>query len=102
MELLVTQAHLDAARRAGACDDALRRYKVGTPIWEIDRDHLVWIEAALPDLAREIVALAAQSFVRGSVPLSMLGDGYGDGGSRDIVQAGDELGQDAIGKLIPF
>ena len=78
----VTQAHVDAAKQAGACSIP---YEVGTLLTAIMQKHLVWIEESLPDLASEIAATVTIPGMRGVLPLSLLGSGYGYGYGRDIV-----------------
>jgi hypothetical protein len=79
MELVIKKEHLDAAKKAGACAEGLRKYRVGTPLHEIAQSDLLWVEQTLPDLAESIVAQVSQTLVRGKISLSLLGFGYGDG-----------------------
>jgi hypothetical protein len=98
MEVVITQEHLDAAKKAGACW-SVRKYKPGTPITEVLGEHLELFAEKFPDLAKSAakqVTSACAVAVRGTVPLAVLGDGdgYGSGdgygygdGDGDIVQA---------------
>jgi hypothetical protein len=78
-DLVITQAHLDLAKSAGACGDGLRKYPPGTPLSKIAATDLDWVEANLPDLARSVTARASQTLARGTLPLRMFGDGVGYG-----------------------
>ena len=70
MEL--TRAHLRAARQAGACGEAVRRYKPGMSIHDVAPEHLMWIEENAPGLAAQC---------GGPVPLWAAGrSGFGDSG----------------------
>ena len=91
MEPVITQEHIDAARKAGACGDGLRRYKVGTPLSSISREHLEWVETALPNVASIACDEVSKSLTRGRVALSVLGYGSGDG-SGDGYGYGDGSG----------
>jgi hypothetical protein len=79
---VITQAHLDACRAAGACGDGLQ-YKPGTPLSDILPEHLLWIDKALPQLAKEWSAQACKELgikSRQPMPLALLsGYGYGYG-----------------------
>ena len=91
--MTLTQAHLDSARAAGACEEALRKYVAGTSLDEISLEHLVWAETYLPDICHRIEVDASRAIVGlvGWLPLSFLllprrlsyghgyGHGYGDG-----------------------
>jgi hypothetical protein len=86
MSVTVTKEHLEAARRAGACDDA-RRYRPGTPIARVKSADLAWFAERFPDeatAAAEAEVRASPLSIRGSVPLELLGSGSGSGsGSGD-------------------
>ena len=85
MEPVITKDHIDAAQKAGACGEGLRRYKVGTPLSSISREHLEWVESALPNVASSVCDEVSKSLTRGRLALSVLGygsgsgSGYGDG-----------------------
>ena len=71
--LIVTQAHLDAARSAGACKDGLKPLKLGQPVGEVPQDLLMWF---LENCSAE----AAQLTTPHGLPLWALSNsGYGDG-----------------------
>ena len=73
---LITQKHLDLARKAGACLEGLK-YAVGSPIAEISTSHAIWVENTLPKLARTVaVDLGMPLWVVG---LTGSGDGSGSG-----------------------
>jgi hypothetical protein len=81
MSVTVTKEHLEAARRAGACDDA-RRYRPGTPIARVKSADLAWFAERFPDeatAAAEAEVRASPLSIRGSVPLELLGSGSGSG-----------------------
>ena len=76
----ITQAHIDAAKAAGACSVP---YKVGTLITDLSAEHAEWIEKNLPALAKTAASAIRIPGLRGIMPLSLLigppGDGYGSG-----------------------
>ncbi len=88
--------HLDAARRAGACAEALGELRAGQPVDTIDSQFLQWAEdhgIATPLLVESaaIGLSGAQKIeleILGPIPAALLGtngdgygygDGYGDG-----------------------
>lgn len=94
--LVVTAEHLERARKAGACAEALRRYKPGTPLSDVSAEDLQWYEAYFPDEAAEIAATSLRDSgveVRGRVALALLGSGsgsgygYGYGSGRGVARA---------------
>jgi hypothetical protein len=105
---VITQAHLDACRKAGACGDGLQ-YKPGTPLSDILPEHLLWIDKALPQLAKEWSAQACKELgikSRQPMPLALLsgygygygsGDGYGYGGYGSGSGSGDGYGYGGSG-----
>jgi len=72
-KLKITQRHLDAARKAGACRDRLDVFSVGMDVTELRQDDVVWLEANAPSLIA-----GAESDI--NLPLwAVARDGYGDG-----------------------
>jgi len=74
MRYIITQADIDAARTARACENRLNLYHVGDDLFDkLTYTDAVWIEDKLPDSAKTIL----NAF---SVPLyAMARDGCGDG-----------------------
>ena len=44
VELTITQAMLDAAKRAGACSNRIQQYRAGMSIYEATVSDIVWAE----------------------------------------------------------
>jgi hypothetical protein len=78
--IVVEQRHIEMAKSADACSDALKVLKVGMNLEDVPSQFLEWFESRFPDEARRISALAAKAkSVNGIVPLSLYGYGSGDG-----------------------
>ena len=85
VDLRITQAHLDAARRAGACKPSLEGYCAGMQIGEVDQEDLLWATEHLPTVAAQI----EEQF---GVPLWAMADrGCGDG-DEHAYGWGDDFG----------
>lgn len=75
MELTISQDHLDVARKAAACPDALERYRAGMPVADVTQADLIWFAHHVqPD-----VLVNGQRIPVWALSASGYGDGYGSG-----------------------
>jgi hypothetical protein len=85
--ILITQQHIDMARKAGACSV---KYKVGQPITDVSASDLKWMQEKFPAESESLAVALAHDMkfeVRGKIALAIFGygdgDGYGDGYGED-------------------